>query len=642
MPMSPRFPVRREQSLEYRVPLLITLLLVGVLSVALGVAFFEVRASASMATNERLERLAEQMGDLIGTTTSGREALVRQVARTEEIRRLLATGEAAGAAASLARLRGAADSQLEVAVWNLQRETVLELPSTVRGPREMAAFPAEGGYGPAFELGDTAFAYVAAPVLEDGQPVGYVVQLRRLSSPQTEGGLTELVGPDATVYMIDRADQWIALNGGIEANAPSPVGLVEIRNNGGETLLAHVSQPQATNWKVAVAVPAASANARATGFLRRTAALMAMLILVGAVAAWSLSRRMTRPLRSLGEAARSIASGDYSGRVEVRRADEVGMLSHSFNVMAAQVQSAHSGLQHQVEQARALAAELEAANRRLQELMIQAEMAQKAAEDASRAKTNFLATVSHELRTPINAIMGYADLLLLGIPDRPTTGQVEHISRVQRNSRHLTRLVDDLLDLAKIEAGQLGLVIEVGSAEDAVDAAISTVGPLGTEKGVELVPDVESGGHFRGDRRRVDQILINLIGNAVKFTPAGGRIEVRCRRVSGDSLGSHPQGFLAFEIVDTGIGVPPEKTEVIFERFVQAETGYRRTHEGAGLGLAISRELARLMGGDITLRSEEGKGSCFTLLLPAADQGRESGSASESRPLARSTPRSLG
>jgi signal transduction histidine kinase len=624
MPGNFENPARRGMSLEYRIPLLITALLVGLLSVTLLLAYQEVRGSTVVAGQERLARASSQFANLLQSLTSQRLAELDAVAGNETVRAVVLSGAAIGPefVAALERLREGSDSTLPVEVWRaVDREPLYALPSPFPIPREFADFPHEGGYGSWFPFRGRAFAIASAPIMTETGPAGYVVQLRSFGSPGATQQIQSTIGTSASFFAVDPNNTWVSLGGESPATPGEAVipGPLEYRRDG-ESYLAYAALVPGPNWNVVLAEPLRAVMARSATFLRRSVVLLLVMITIGAIGAWVLSRRFTRPLVSLTDAAVSIADGDYTRRVEIDSPDELGMLAGSFNSMASEVQAAHSGLQDRVEQARALTDELELANARLQETMAAAAAGQRIAEEANRAKSEFLATISHELRTPINAIVGYTDLLLLGIPDPPGPHQVEQLERLRRNGRHLTRLIDDILDLAKIEAGLLRMNEEVGSAEQAFETGLSIVGPIAADKGVEVVRHWGSkdSTYYRADPRRVEQILVNLLGNAVKFTPAGGRVELACRADSEcTGKDTFRAGYVLLSVQDNGIGIPVEKHEVIFERFVQGESGFRRSHEGAGLGLAISRELARLMGGDITVTASEGQGSCFTLRLPA-------------------------
>jgi PAS domain S-box-containing protein len=267
-------------------------------------------------------------------------------------------------------------------------------------------------------------------------------------------------------------------------------------------------------------------------------------------------------------------------------------------------------------------------------LLREAQQARGDAERANQAKSQFLANMSHEIRTPINAVMGYADLLDAGVAGELTPQQEEYLGRIRRSSQHLLGLVNDVLDLAKIEAGEMTVREEEGSAVSVMGAALQLVGPQAAARGVELAPAEGCGprARFRGDEDRVRQIVVNLLSNAVKFTEAGGRVAVRCevRMEAGAALEGGP--WLAVEVEDTGVGIAPEQLERVFAPFVQVEEGHTRTRGGTGLGLTISRSLARMMGGDLTVRSSLGRGSCFTLWLPAVERrgaARTPGAAEE-------------
>ncbi|HJQ52323.1 MAG TPA: ATP-binding protein [Gemmatimonadaceae bacterium] len=260
------------------------------------------------------------------------------------------------------------------------------------------------------------------------------------------------------------------------------------------------------------------------------------------------------------------------------------------------------------------------AQERAQQLAFERE-ARLEAEAASKAKSEFLAIMSHELRTPLNAVLGYSELMELGISGPITDKMREQIGRIRMSAVHLLGLVNDILDLAKVEAGRLQVSSGPCSAAGTLAAAMALIQPQAAARGLDLaVLPVEDGLIFRGDDERVRQILVNLLSNAVKFTAPGGKITVeitRSKSPDADTKLPPSRSYVAFRVCDTGAGIPPDKLLSIFDPFVQAESGHSRTREGSGLGLTISRRLSRLMGGDLTVRSEVGKGSTFSLWLPA-------------------------
>jgi signal transduction histidine kinase len=254
-------------------------------------------------------------------------------------------------------------------------------------------------------------------------------------------------------------------------------------------------------------------------------------------------------------------------------------------------------------------------------LLAEAEEARVGAEIASRAKSQFLATVSHEIRTPINGIMGYAELLEIGLAGALTPAQHDYLDRVRRCGNHLTELVNEVLDLSKIDSGRMTVLHEPGTLADAATAALAFARPRAGERGIVISYRRHDEAPYVGDPERVKQILGNLLSNAVKFTEDGGRVTVSCGVARVPDAGAqveHADEWSYVRVADTGIGIAPEKLDLVFEPFVQGEQEHTRQRGGTGLGLTISRRFARLMGGDLTAESVLGRGSTFTLWLPSA------------------------
>jgi signal transduction histidine kinase len=252
-------------------------------------------------------------------------------------------------------------------------------------------------------------------------------------------------------------------------------------------------------------------------------------------------------------------------------------------------------LRHTNQELRKQAALLEEINQQLRE--------------ATAAKDRFLAVMSHELRTPLNAVIGYADLLDLQLKGPLNPDQQQMIRRVIETARHLLALIDEVLDLAKVGAGHVELKLEPIDLEEVLDLAVDQVTPLAHAKGLSLERKVAGGAVTAlADRTRLMQVILNLLSNAVKFTDKGG-VTVAAQRNGGEQV--------ELSVRDTGRGITKDLHERIFEEFYQVEDGLTRSAGGTGLGLAIARRYARLMGGDLTVRSEFGQGAEFVVQLPA-------------------------
>jgi PAS domain S-box-containing protein len=316
--------------------------------------------------------------------------------------------------------------------------------------------------------------------------------------------------------------------------------------------------------------------------------------------------KITRDLTARKEAeeqARALAAETAARREAEANSERLLQLTEELQQQALELEA-------QTEEAQSLTEELEQTNERLLQEMAEADQARAAAETANRAKTEFLAIMSHELRTPLNAIAGYAELLRMGLRGPVTAEQVEDLSRITRSERTLLSLINDILNFARLEAGHVDYAREHVGIHELIADLEAMIAPQLRNKQLRFeFAGCDSGLAVLADGDKVRQILLNLLSNAIKFTPAGGAIEISCEAsTTAVSIGVH----------DTGMGIPAEKLQVIFEPFVQLDRSLTSTQEGSGLGLAISRDLARGMGGDLTAESSVGRGSTFVLTLPRA------------------------
>jgi signal transduction histidine kinase len=262
-----------------------------------------------------------------------------------------------------------------------------------------------------------------------------------------------------------------------------------------------------------------------------------------------------------------------------------------------------------------LAAEHNAAHldARVQERTAELEAATKRAEEANRAKSAFLANMSHELRTPLNAVIGYSEIVGEDLESGEIAECTEHVQKIRGAAVHLLALINDVLNLSKIEAGKLDVEMAELDVHAVAHHALEMVAPGAAQNNVTCDLVIEAGANsFSGDATRVQQCLVNLLSNAVKFSP-NGRVLLHVGRAKFGN-----ESAICFAVHDTGIGIAPTDLARLFQPFVQVDAATTRTKGGAGLGLVITRRLARLMGGDVVAKSEPGRGSVFSLYLPAA------------------------
>ena len=343
----------------------------------------------------------------------------------------------------------------------------------------------------------------------------------------------------------------------------------------------------------------------------RTIVIVIFLIPIAIVLIYLMVNKLVRqPVESLADKAKRFAEGDMSISVDVKTEDEIGILGKTFNYMVESVSSFSKKLEEEVKRKTALLNErtklltlLERANKELREL--------------DKLKSTFLANMSHELRTPMNAIIGYTDLLVDGVDGPVNEEQEKSLRKVANNARHLLQLINDILDISKIEAGKIKLNPKEIDLKWVVETVLPTFEPQLKLKGLSLTIDISEGlPLIYGDEDRIREILINLLSNAVKFTNKGGIIISAKLSERGVKPGEPPL-FMEMCVEDTGIGIKEEDIGKIFDKFVQVDLTSVRQYEGTGLGLSIARGLVSLHKGIIwvTSKVEEGSKFCFTLPL---------------------------
>ena len=618
-PTSEPFPAvrtdRRRWSLERRLPLLILALLASVMAVFGAAAYREVRDAAVSRSTERLERVARELG--ITSARSGLprltalQGLARHPAIVEAVSPAAGTGGASADRRVALPLRGptAEDSALRAALrtvdqandttllgWELwgadgvrrhaSATTVARDSAVLATVRAAAISSGTVQRSPMFGAANGVHIWTVLPVMREGRTVGVIAELRRLgNSVAAEATIRELTGEDVRLLFTSAgSDEWASLRGQAvtppftEAIGEDTARLVKTAE--GEPTYVVQSRIAGTPWRIVLLQPRALVLDRSRVFLRRLLMFGAALLLLGTLGAWLLGRHVARPLRRVTDAAAALSTGDYSQRVRVVGSTEVAGLAATFNAMASRLGDAHATLAEQ--------------NAALQR--------------ANAAKQQFLAMMSHELRTPLNAIGGYTELLEMGLRGPVTDAQSQDLARIRRNKDHLLAVIGDLLTVSRADGAteplQLENVVVAGSCRDAIDA----MAPLYESKGVRLrATAVPLGLHARGSTERIQQVLLNLLTNALKFTEPGGEVSLECE--ARDDV-------VLLRVKDTGIGIPEDRLGDIFEPFVQIDGSLTRRAGGAGLGLAIARNLATAMQGSVEVESTPGSGSVFTLTLP--------------------------
>ncbi len=403
------------------------------------------------------------------------------------------------------------------------------------------------------------------------------------------------INSNQTVYVVDPGTQIVAQGTNAVHLANTP--LVLPAQDGDTTGLSGANVILATNsvqigaetLLIVAERLTSDALALAQSSLYAAVVITAIALVVAIALVWLTVRQVVRPVEKLSEVAHAIQKGDFSVRSDVRSQDEIGQLGLAFNEMAQAIQVREKDLLDQ-------AAELRVATAR--------------AREAARVKGEFLANVSHELRTPLNAIIGFSDMLLVGMNGPLNEKQQHKMERLKENGSRLLALINDLLDLTRIDAGRIEMVEKPYSPRALAERISAQMESLAVESNLvfETRVDAQMPELIMGDEKRIEQVAVNLLSNAFKFTKEGSVT------LSIDTQPEQDQWTLS--VTDTGIGVPPHAVNIIFEEFRQLDGSYSRAYRGSGLGLAITRNLVRMMGGKISVKSIVGSGSTFIVELP--------------------------
>ncbi len=333
-----------------------------------------------------------------------------------------------------------------------------------------------------------------------------------------------------------------------------------------------------------------------------------------AIGLWlALRRSIVAPILAIEKSARSIASGDFTGRVPVMNNDEIGSLATEFNYMTKSLQDYYTTLESRV---RERTEELRSTNEELQSKQKELELANMGLSEANKMKNQFLANVSHELRTPLNSILGFSELLSEKSFGDINEKQAQYVDYIHSSGEQLLRLINNIIDLSKIDVDKMELMPEYFTITEALGEVLGIIRPLAHERSITIeTKTVPASPKIRADKAKFKKVMLNILSNAVKFNKDGGRVEISWK-MSEETSGRDFKHFVVFSVKDTGIGIKSADKDSLFTTFKQVDSSFNREYDGSGLGLVLTKRLIELHGGSIWFESEEGRGSTFYMKFP--------------------------
>jgi signal transduction histidine kinase len=610
---------RRRRGRLVRHYFLISLLLIagGLISSGLVEIYFRYRESqeqiallereAAAVAALKIERFVQEIVTAIKSSTKSREVMQSKVSPEYrfELKRLLYLAPAITEAVAL-DIDGAKQAQVSRA-GAVSQDARSDFAASSGFQRALQGKP---DYGPVYFVQNSEpYMTIAFPIEQFAGTVIGVLQAEVNLKHVWDIVSNIKAGEAGYAYVVSRSGDLIAhrdnslvlrrqnlghltqVKGAFEfvSGAPRPRVTVASNLEGKRVISANAFIPS-LQWLVIIERPAEEAYTPLYASMLRTSALLLVGFTMAVLASLFVGRRVVRPLEALRRGVERIGKGDLNHRLALKTGDEIEILADEFNEMAGHLREAYTGLERKVvERTQALTI----ANEKLGE--------------ASRLKSQFLANVNHELRTPVSAIIGYARLVLRATDGKIAQLQTENLKDLLRNAERLLNQIDSLLEFSKIEAGKMEVHVEPVKVNEVIQGAISTIEPSLNGGSVriirEIAPDIAA---VNTDREKLRQILLNLLDNAVKFTERG---EIKI-------AASEQNGSVKLVVSDTGIGIPKEELNKIFEEFHRGDSSSTKNYRGTGLGLAIAKKFVNFLGGEIAVESEVGKGSVFTVTLP--------------------------
>ena len=592
-------------SIQRRLPFFICILLLAVVLVFSWVSYLGVRNASMAMGSERVNTLADKISLMYKSGVDQITASMQGLASQPGIKDMLTSGSNDARAKTLdvfnELLKKDSTNKLVVLLDSGQRQVFSAGAKSLKLKADIASMTVKSkgktsylGVGKFVAYKGLVYFPTLAPVTEKGKMLGYVVNWKLLhSTKQGLEQLGQLLGGNGKMYFgNDDATLWTDL---IKPIGKPPVALdklqqaVQYSRNGGEPLLGSVRKIPDSHWLILVELSTTSFMKTATLYLRWVFIIGIVLVVIGSIGGWLMSRSITRPLHELGRAAAAIAEGDYSAHANVNSGDELGQLAESFNIMAARVDEARQGLEQKVEET---TKELETA---ITDINDQRENEKK--------KDEFISIASHELKTPLTTIKAFFQIAVKEMD--PGFKSYNLIGKASRQVNRMERLIGDLLDVSKINAGQMQYNQDDFDFQHVLKDAVDNVQEIFPHH--QMVIESPVSVILHGDRHRIEQVIMNLLNNAVKYSPGADKVLIRAE-ISGHNL--------VVTIEDFGIGIDETHIGELFDRFYRVDGSHN--YQGLGLGLFISSEIIKRHGGSISVKSEPGKGSAFTFELPVA------------------------
>lgn len=562
------------------------------------------KASLNIGT-ERVTTLVEQLSQSFKESIKNFGTITQAVAQENTIRDFLKSGgktHKQTASEALLKFEKKDTLSKSVILFSTEKKTLLSIGNPgILSKVNVDSLIATGSgnlqknvVGKIILYRDSMYYPVVVPVKETSKVIGYLVNWRVLKATQKSvDQLAQILGAKGKLYFgNDDGEFWTDL---IKPVPKPPIDskalqhVAEYSRKNGDMLIGSVRRIPNSRWLILVEFSGSAVMETAHLYLKWVIIIGVILVIVGSLGGWLMSRNITSPLQELTEAASAIAEGNYGSMVDINREDELGKLAKSFNTMAIQVRNAQLDLEQKVQER---TRELESAKIDIND--------QK---ENEKKKDEFISIASHELKTPLTTIKAFFQLAKREI--NPEFKSYGFISKAGRQLDRMERLIEDLLDVSKINSGKMQYNLEQfefsAILRDAVDSVqeISTTHKLVIERSPVVL--------FTGDRHRLEQVIINLLSNAVKYSPEADKVLVDAE-LKDDNL--------LVTIKDFGIGVSEEHLEALFERFYRVDTQHR--FQGLGLGLFISSDIIKRHGGRIWAESQEGFGSVFKFQLPVS------------------------